>query len=41
MFNQTIKLIEKDKLSWTELQQLNDIDEPEDLIGTDLEKFLV
>lgn len=40
VYNQTISLIKDEKLSYSTTQFLNDIDEPEDLFGTDLEKLI-
>jgi rSAM/selenodomain-associated transferase 1 len=36
VFSETMKLVEKEQLNWTQTTLLNDIDEPEDLKGTDL-----
>ncbi|QSE97469.1 TIGR04282 family arsenosugar biosynthesis glycosyltransferase [Fulvivirga lutea] len=40
VYNETMALINQANLSSSVLVELNDIDEPEDLKGTDLEKFL-
>jgi len=40
VFKQTIALIEKEKLSHSTTLLLKDIDEPEDLLGTDLERLI-
>ena len=40
VFSQTIELIEDASLTFGTTQVLNDIDEPDDLVGTDLEKII-
>ncbi len=41
VFHETVQLIESEEITWTQLKELNDIDEPKDLKGTDLEPFLM
>ncbi len=40
VFHETIKLIESEGTTWTKVTELNDIDESEDLVGTDMEDLL-
>ena len=40
VLKETIELVNQSRLSLKILKELNDIDEPEDLVGTDLERFI-